>query len=61
MLSTIAGASFVATLVSAYRNTRQWEEYNRGHLSRGQMTNKVFTTVVLGGATAAMVALNLVF
>lgn len=61
MLTTIAGASFVATLVSGYRNTRQWQEYNHGHLSRGQMTNKIFTTVVLGGATAALVALNFVF
>jgi len=61
MLSTVAGASFLATLVSAYRNTRQWEEYNRGHLSRGQMTNKVFTTVVLGGATAALVAARTFF
>lgn len=61
MLSTIAGASFVATLVSAYRNTRQWEEYHRGHMSRGQMVNKVFVTVTLGAATAALAAANAFF
>ena len=51
MLTTLAGVTFLATLVSAWRNMRQWDEYHRGHVTRGQMVNKVFATVVLAVAT----------
>lgn len=53
MLTTVAGVSLLATLFSAWRNMRQWDEYHRGHVTRGQMVNKVFLTVVLGVATIA--------
>ncbi len=53
MLTTVAGVTFLATLVSAWRNMRQWDEYHRGHVTRGQMVNKVFATVVLAVTTLA--------
>jgi hypothetical protein len=61
MLTTATGVALLATLVSAFRNKGQWDEYHRGHLTRGQMTNKVFTTVVLGGATVALFVADRVF
>ncbi|MDB5096016.1 MAG: hypothetical protein JWM80_437 [Cyanobacteria bacterium RYN_339] len=54
MLATAAGVTAAVTLYSAYRNTKAWEAYHRADISRGQMVNKVFITMVLGAGTVAL-------
>lgn len=54
MLGTVAGVSAAVTAYSAYRNTKAWDAYHRAEISRGQMVNKVFTTLVLGAGTVVL-------
>jgi hypothetical protein len=54
MLGTVAGVTAAVTAYSAYRNTKAWEAYHRAEISRGQMVNKVFVTMMLGAGTAVL-------
>jgi len=54
MLATVAGVSAAVTAYSAYRNTKAWEAYHRAEISRAQMTNKVFVTLMMGAGTVVL-------
>lgn len=48
-----------ATLAMAYRAVRQWQAYQRAHVTRVQMVGSVWTTLGLGVSSAALLVLSL--
>ncbi|MEB3328100.1 MAG: hypothetical protein VKQ33_02575 [Candidatus Sericytochromatia bacterium] len=59
MLTTVTTLLIVSTLVQAARNRRQWEAYQAGKLTRGQMVNRITTTVLLAVGSLGLVVLKL--
>ena len=54
MLATAAAVSAAVTVYSGFRNVKAWEAYHRASITRSQMVNKVFVTMMLGAGTIAL-------
>lgn len=61
MLSTVAGVTFIATLFMVYRNIKQYDAYHRAHVTRTQLVNQIFMTLLVGGLTIALFVLGRLF
>ncbi|MEB3221626.1 MAG: hypothetical protein VKS61_06065 [Candidatus Sericytochromatia bacterium] len=57
MLTTVTGLMILTSLVSIAANRSQWDAYQQGKLTRGQIVNRITTTVfVVLGTLALLIA-----
>ena len=59
LLRDLFWLDLAATLAMTYRGFRQWQAYQRAHVTRGQMVGTIWTTLGLGASSAALLVLSL--
>lgn len=58
MLDTMTVLMFVTTGLQAWRTQKQWQAYQRGEITRGQVVNLITTTIFMAVATVCLFALS---
>jgi uncharacterized membrane protein len=59
MLTTVTALMILSTLVNAAMNRGQWEAYQAGKLTRGQIVNRITTTALLAAGSIGLVVAKL--
>jgi hypothetical protein len=54
MIRDLFGICLLATILMIWRSYKQWQAYNKAHVTRTQMVNQVFVTSALGAASVAL-------